>query len=91
MRPTAEAALTETSLACQASFDEYYAEQPWLALPFAKSSVKEKLSKMFKVQQHPGADANTPYSPYHRTISSSGLHANTPVSDANTRSLQSSS
>jgi len=33
----------------QASFDEYFAEQPWLALPFANREAKAKLSKKYKV------------------------------------------
>jgi len=37
----------------EASFKEYFAEQPWLALPFAERGAKEKLSKMFKVRGIP--------------------------------------
>merc|ERR1712054_322400 len=36
-----------------ASFDEYYAEMPWLALPYANRDAKEALSKKFKVQGIP--------------------------------------
>jgi nucleoredoxin len=31
------------------SFDEYYGEQPWLALPFDQREAKAKLSKKYKV------------------------------------------
>ena len=34
----------------QSSFDEYYGEQPWLALPFSARGIKEKLSKQYKVR-----------------------------------------
>ncbi len=34
-------------------FDEYYAEMPWLALPFADREAKSKLSKKFKVEGIP--------------------------------------
>ncbi|CAH1232255.1 NXN [Branchiostoma lanceolatum] len=37
----------------QASFDEYYAEMPWLALPYPDRDRKGKLSKKFKVQGIP--------------------------------------
>ncbi|CAK0837848.1 unnamed protein product [Prorocentrum cordatum] len=37
----------------EASFKEYFAEQPWLALPFAERGAKEKLSKRFKVRGIP--------------------------------------
>jgi nucleoredoxin len=37
----------------QASFDEYYAEQPWLALPFEARDLKASLSKKYKVQGIP--------------------------------------
>lgn len=37
----------------QASFDEYYGEQPWLALPFAERDLKNKLSSKFKVSGIP--------------------------------------
>merc|ERR1719293_375194 len=37
----------------QQSFDEYYAEMPWLALPFGKSEVKAALNKKYKVQGIP--------------------------------------
>merc|ERR1712176_566165 len=37
----------------QASFDEYFGEQPWLALPFDKRAEKEALSKAFGVQGIP--------------------------------------
>lgn len=36
-----------------ASFKEYFAEMPWLALPFDDRKTKEKLSKMFKVSGIP--------------------------------------
>jgi len=36
-----------------AAFDEYFKEQPWLALPFVDRSKKEALSKKFKVQGIP--------------------------------------
>jgi len=35
------------------AFDEYYAEQPWVALPYANRAQKESLSKKFKVQGIP--------------------------------------
>lgn len=37
----------------EASFKEYFAEQPWLALPFEDRETKDKLSKKFKVQGIP--------------------------------------
>ncbi|XP_035690960.1 nucleoredoxin-like [Branchiostoma floridae] len=37
----------------QASFDEYYATMPWLALPYPDRDTKAKLSKKFKVQGIP--------------------------------------
>ncbi|XP_019615122.1 PREDICTED: nucleoredoxin-like [Branchiostoma belcheri] len=37
----------------QASFDEYYGEMPWLALPYPDRDRKAKLSKKFKVQGIP--------------------------------------
>jgi len=37
----------------QASFDEYYAEMPWLALPFDDRDTKNALSKKYKVQGIP--------------------------------------
>eukprot|EP00931_Biecheleriopsis_adriatica_P021436 TRINITY_DN1400_c0_g1_i1.p1 TRINITY_DN1400_c0_g1~~TRINITY_DN1400_c0_g1_i1.p1 ORF type:complete len:477 (+),score=130.60 TRINITY_DN1400_c0_g1_i1:81-1511(+) len=37
----------------EASFKEYFAEQPWLALDYSQRSLKEKLSKAFKVQGIP--------------------------------------
>jgi len=37
----------------QASFDEYFGEMPWLALPFDNRKAKEKLSKKFKVSGIP--------------------------------------
>lgn len=37
----------------QDAFDEYYGEQPWLALPFADRETKGKLSKKFKVEGIP--------------------------------------
>jgi len=37
----------------EASFTEYFEEQPWLALPFEERETKEKLSKKFKVQGIP--------------------------------------
>merc|ERR1719316_1740851 len=35
------------------SFDEYYAEQPWVALPYGARNTKDSLSKKFKVQGIP--------------------------------------
>ena len=35
------------------SFEEYYAEQPWLALPYSERSLKAKLSKKYKVRGIP--------------------------------------
>lgn len=35
------------------SFKEYYGEMPWLALPYAKRDIKEKLSKKYKVEGIP--------------------------------------
>jgi len=35
------------------SFSEYFAEQPWLALPFSERTKKAELSKQFKVQGIP--------------------------------------
>jgi len=37
----------------EASFKEYYATMPWLALPFEERDVKAKLSKKFKVSGIP--------------------------------------
>lgn len=37
----------------QKSFDEYFHEHPWLALPFEDRKAKDKLSKKFKVQGIP--------------------------------------
>lgn len=37
----------------QSAFDEYYGEQPWLAVPFADRKLKAKLSKKFKVNGIP--------------------------------------
>lgn len=37
----------------QGAFDEYYAEHPWLALPFSERDLKATLSKKFKVQGIP--------------------------------------
>jgi len=37
----------------QASFDEYYKEMPWLALPFENRDAKAALSKKFKVNGIP--------------------------------------
>ena len=37
----------------QAQFDSYFAEMPWLALPFENRDLKEKLSKKFKVNGIP--------------------------------------
>jgi len=37
----------------EASFKEYYAEQPWLALPFNARDKKAELSKKFKVEGIP--------------------------------------
>jgi len=37
----------------EASFDSYFAEQPWLALPYDQRDLKAKLSKQFKVSGIP--------------------------------------
>merc|ERR1712005_34799 len=37
----------------QTAFDEYYAEMPWLALPYSDRATKDALSKKFKVQGIP--------------------------------------
>lgn len=37
----------------QAAFEEYYNEQPWLALPYGARDLKGKLSKKYKVQGIP--------------------------------------
>lgn len=37
----------------QAAFDEYFGEQPWLALPYDQRDAKNSLSKAFKVQGIP--------------------------------------
>jgi len=37
----------------EASFDSYYAEQPWAALPYDQRDIKAKLSKKYKVQGIP--------------------------------------
>jgi len=37
----------------QGSFDEYYGEMPWCALPFSKRAEKDQLSKKFKVSGIP--------------------------------------
>jgi len=37
----------------QASFDEYYGEMPWLAIPFSNRDAKEGLSKHFGVEGIP--------------------------------------
>merc|ERR1712217_476980 len=37
----------------EAMFNEYYAEQPWAAMPFANREMKAQLSKKFKVQGIP--------------------------------------
>merc|ERR1711988_1096091 len=37
----------------EASFDSYYAEQPWAALPYDQRDLKAKLSKKYKVQGIP--------------------------------------
>jgi len=37
----------------ESSFDSYYGEQPWLALPYAARDAKTKLSKKFKVNGIP--------------------------------------
>jgi nucleoredoxin len=37
----------------QGAFDEYYAEHPWLALPFSNRDMKGTLSSKFKVQGIP--------------------------------------
>jgi len=47
----------------EAAFNEYYGEQPWLALPFNDREKKDALSKQFKVQGIPsvvilGADGS---------------------------------
>lgn len=48
----------------QAAFDEYYAEMPWLALPYSSRELKETLSKKYKVRGIPSfvildSDGNT--------------------------------
>jgi len=35
------------------SFNDYFAEMPWLAVPFENREVKDKLSKQFKIQGIP--------------------------------------
>jgi nucleoredoxin len=47
----------------EGAFGEYFAEMPWLALPFSERELKEKLSKKYKVQGIPsfvilGPDGN---------------------------------
>jgi len=37
----------------EGSFDDYYGEQPWLALPYAARDLKNKLSKKYKVNGIP--------------------------------------
>merc|ERR1712166_161033 len=37
----------------ESAFDEYYGEQPWLALPYAERKLKAALSKKFKVSGIP--------------------------------------
>mmetsp|Transcript_87333 Transcript_87333/g.219810 ORF Transcript_87333/g.219810 Transcript_87333/m.219810 type:complete len:474 (-) Transcript_87333:212-1633(-) len=37
----------------EAAFSEYFAEQPWLALPYSARETKDQLSKKFKVQGIP--------------------------------------
>jgi len=37
----------------QGAFDEYYGEQPWLALPYADRNLKNALSKKYKVRGIP--------------------------------------
>jgi len=37
----------------ESAFSEYFAEQPWLALPYANRDAKNKLSKQFKVNGIP--------------------------------------
>merc|ERR1711988_611351 len=37
----------------EASFDDYFKDMPWLALPFADRSGKDRLNKKFKVQGIP--------------------------------------
>jgi len=37
----------------EAAFDEYFAEMPWLALPYAERTLKEKLSQKYKVSGIP--------------------------------------
>merc|ERR1719473_2418791 len=37
----------------QKSFDDYYGEMPWLALPFVAKSQNEALNKKFKVEGIP--------------------------------------
>jgi len=56
----------------EASFNEYYGEMPWVALPYNKQDVKGALSKKFKVQGIPSLaiiDANG------RTITTEGRDA----------------
>lgn len=37
----------------EAAFDEYFAEQPWLSLPYEARDIKNKLSKKYKVSGIP--------------------------------------
>jgi nucleoredoxin len=37
----------------ESTFKEYFADMPWLALPFSERELKEKLSKKYKVQGIP--------------------------------------
>jgi nucleoredoxin len=48
----------------EAAFNEYYADMPWLALPYANRAAKEALSKKYKVKGIPSfvildSDGNT--------------------------------
>jgi len=37
----------------EAAFDEYYGEQPWMALPYGERALKEKLEKLCKISGYP--------------------------------------
>jgi nucleoredoxin len=54
------------------AFDEYYAEQPWLSLPYAARDIKAKLSKKFKVN---GIPSLVIFGPDGETITTDGRAA----------------
>jgi len=56
----------------EGSFEGYFAEQPWLALPFAERAIKEKLSKKFKVN---GIPSLVILDPTGKTITTDGRSA----------------